>query len=99
MPKDFSACSASARLRSAWFSPSFGEARRSASGAKAAAVKRRIFSRALQPRATLVKTGFLRGSLWHHTGVSLLVRRGLYLPMDDLFGIIEGPRSVKAGPN
>src|SRR5438093_3259926 len=37
--KNFSACSASSRLRSAWFSPSFGEARRPAS-AKATAVRR-----------------------------------------------------------
>src|SRR5439155_13068859 len=44
MPKDFSARSASSRLRSAWSSPSFGEARRSASGAKAAAFKRPIFA-------------------------------------------------------
>src|SRR5437667_3445793 len=39
MPADFSACSASSRLRSAWFFPSFGEARRPAS-AKATAVRR-----------------------------------------------------------
>jgi len=36
--KNFCAASAVSRLRSAWFSPSFGEARRSASGAKAAAL-------------------------------------------------------------
>src|SRR5437879_2165217 len=44
MFKDFSACSASSRLRSALFSPCFGEARRSASRAQAAACKRRIFA-------------------------------------------------------
>src|SRR5207247_6915107 len=45
MPEGFSAYSASSRLRSAWFLPSFGEARRSASGAKAAAFKRAFFHR------------------------------------------------------
>src|SRR5436309_12537261 len=49
IPKHFySAASAASRLRSGWFSPSFGEARRSASGAKAAALKRDLFSGSLR---------------------------------------------------
>src|SRR5438876_9030355 len=49
------------RLRSAWFSSSFGEARRSASGAKAAAFKRRILSR---------EKSSLRGSADYHNQVA-----------------------------
>ena len=44
-----------------------------------------------------MKTGLRRASLWHDTGVSLLVRGGVILTMNDRFDIIEGDVSVRDG--